>query len=129
MTTNLISIRCLDCCRDSIHLDVEALIYIPLNRVNTRVLEVCRFNPYQAWVYVADYRATSFTEEAKTLCSAVFFTRTPTGQVMEAFGTLVSNVQVALGQVRGVTCLPLPPDPRAYANGSASGDESQQQQV
>lgn len=38
-------------------------------------------------------------------------------QVMEAFGTLVSNVQVALGQVRGVTCLPLPPDPRVYADG------------
>lgn len=49
--------------------------------------------------------------------------------MMEAFGTLVSNVQVALGQVRGVTCLPLPPEPRAYANGSSSSDENQQQQV
>ena len=47
--------------------------------------------------------------------------------MMEAFGTLVSNVQVALGQVRGVTCLPLPPDPRAYNNGSA--DEAQPMQV
>lgn len=41
----------------------------------------------------------------------------PWGQVMEAFGTLVSNVQVAVGQVRGITCLPLPPDPRVYADG------------
>lgn len=38
-------------------------------------------------------------------------------QVMEAFGTLVSNVQVALGEVCGVTCLPLPPDPRVYVEG------------
>eukprot|EP00752_Nemacystus_decipiens_P011484 g10196.t1 len=50
-------------------------------------------------------------------------------QVMEAFGTLVSNVQVALGQVRGVTCLPLPPDPRPYADSnSSSGGEDRQQQ-
>ncbi|CAM9099296.1 unnamed protein product [Ectocarpus fasciculatus] len=47
-------------------------------------------------------------------------------QVMDAFGTLVSNVQVALGQVRGVTCLPLPPDPGSYSN--SSSDERQQQQ-
>eukprot|EP00904_Undaria_pinnatifida_P003150 jgi/Undpi1/12836/HiC_scaffold_7.g02503.m1 len=39
-----------------------------------------------------------------------------TNQVMDAFGTLVSNVQVAVGQVRGVTCLPLPPDPRVLAD-------------
>lgn len=45
-----------------------------------------------------------------------------TDQIMEAFGTLVSNVQVALGKVRGVTCLPLPPDPGLYTDG---GDENQ----
>lgn len=36
-------------------------------------------------------------------------------QVLEAFNTLVSNTQVALGQVKGVTCLPLPSESRVYA--------------
>lgn len=43
---------------------------------------------------------------------------------MEAFGTLVSNVQVALGQVGGVTCLPLPPDPRVYGDGDGQTEAS-----
>lgn len=43
---------------------------------------------------------------------------------MEAFSTLVSNVQVTLGQVRGVTCLPLPPDPRVYADKSNAQEAS-----
>lgn len=36
---------------------------------------------------------------------------------MEAFGTLVSNVQVALGEVGGVTCLPVPPVHGVYVEG------------
>ncbi|CAM9950745.1 unnamed protein product [Pylaiella littoralis] len=49
-------------------------------------------------------------------------------QVMDAFRTLVSNVQVALGQVRGVTCLPLPPDPRVYADDSNTEERRQNKQ-
>ncbi|CAM9358663.1 unnamed protein product [Ascophyllum nodosum] len=45
-------------------------------------------------------------------------------QVMETFGTLVSNVQVTLGEVRGVTCLPLPPDARLYADSYGKDEEN-----
>lgn len=48
---------------------------------------------------------------------------------MEAFGTLVSNVQVVVGQVSGVTCLPLPPDPRVYVDGNYETAVSTQQSV
>ncbi|CAM9264977.1 unnamed protein product, partial [Hapterophycus canaliculatus] len=49
-------------------------------------------------------------------------------QIMEAFGTLVSNAQVTLGKIRGVTCLPLPPDPRVYISESSEKGQSQQQE-